>query len=100
MRTFDQLSDLEKGDAISHCNYEILELLYTGLVISQDEDIAEKILKATEESENLPHFYCHTLVVDDINVSVYIDELAEALAVDAEYPSLNEDGTYKKIIQL
>ena len=51
--------------------------------------------------------YCHNIVCELLLEGVILAEgnlligdLAEAMALDAEYPSQNEDGTYKKVIQL
>ncbi len=100
MRTFADLDFHEKGDAIGHCNYLVLELLYDGMVLMDEGALNEKVNQALEESETLSDFVVSPIIVEDDEVASFIDDMAEAMAMDAEYPSRNEDGTYKKVIQL
>ncbi len=84
MRSFEQLLDSEKDTAINRCNGIILDLLYLRIVVLEDKALNYKLLSAIDECDHYIDFVRHPKVLES-DVQCCIKDLAEAMAMDAEY---------------
>lgn len=103
MRSFEELNDLEQRFAINHCQFLILEDLYNRVIeifIPEIEFFKLKLAEARADSINTLAFCHHPFIKKEKMVVKHIASLAEAMALEAEYPSTFPDGSYRKVIQL
>lgn len=99
MRIFDQLDIHEKEEAIEYCYIQVLELVYDGIIKTDGVD-SSKVEQAISESDSFNEFVNNCFIASDENIKKVFFSLAEDMAADAEYPSKNSDGYYRKVIQL
>lgn len=100
MRTYDQLNENERRLAWEECHLTIADIIFNGIVCFQDEVLSELIAQTIEESEGDFALFYSSSALDEAPLCTIIEDMAEAMAMNAEYPSMNEDGSYKKVIQL